>query len=334
MNKNLEKLSNDLQKKIKIEKMPTFKQPMLATLTKDYFSNKDWIFERKFDGIRCLIFKNKNKVILKSRNNKLLDKSFPEILEAAKKLAVDQIILDGEVVAFKGKVTSFEKLQSRSGVGSKEKALATGTTIYIYVFDVLYLDNYSLVNLPLENRKSILKYCIKFKDPLRYTIHKNAKGKEFFKEACKKGWEGLIAKKRDSKYVPVRSKNWLKFKCVANQELVIGGYTKPQKSRIGFGALLMGYYKNDVFHYAGKVGTRFSDSFLKEFSKKLKKTTIKKNPFSSKEMEDEDVNFVKPHYVAEIGFEEWTRDNKLRQARFLGLRYDKAAKKVVKEEAK
>ncbi len=334
MNKYLEKLSAVLKKKIKKKKMPAFEEPMLATLTKEYFNNKDWIFERKFDGIRCLIFKNKGKTVLKSRNNKRLDNSFPEIAAAAKKLKVDQIILDGEVVAFKGKVTSFEKLQSRSGVASKEKALATGTTIYIYIFDILYLDNYSLLDLPLEKRKSILKHCIKFKDPLRYTIHKNTQGKDFFKIACKKGWEGLIAKKRDSKYVHMRSRNWLKFKCVANQELVIGGYTEPQGARIGFGALLMGYYENGKFHYAGKVGTGFSDSFLKELSKKLKKITIKKNPFSSKEMEGKDVNFVKPHYVAEVGFEEWTRDNKLRQARFLGLRYDKSARKVVREKAK
>ena len=177
--------------------------------------------------------------------------------------------------------------------------------------------------------------------------------------------EGIIAKKRDSKYVHVRSPNWLKFKCVADQELVIGGYTEPQKSRVGFGALLLGYYqpsdfalpsalklrrtdrattdksprlrqasKNGKFMFAGKVGTGFNDKFLKDFSKKLKKIETKKNPFSSKEMEAEDVHFVKPKYVAEIGFEEWTKDNKLRHPRFQGLRYDKLAKSVVKETPK
>lgn len=331
MNTLLKKLTPNLAKKLVKKSMPTFEKPMLATLTKDYFSDKDWIFERKFDGERCFIFKNHNKVFLKSRNNKSLDASYPEIVTAAKKLKVDQIILDGEVVAFKGKVTSFQRLQPRLGLKNAKKALATNVHIYIYIFDILYLDGYELLKLPLEKRKSILKACIQFKDPLRYTIHTNTKGKEFFKKACKKDWEGLIAKERHSTYVHVRSKNWLKFKCVANQELVVAGYTDPEKSRIGFGSLLLGYYKNGKLIFAGKVGTGFSDSFLKEFSTQLKKIEIKKNPFHSSEMVSKEVHFVKPHFVAEIGFEEWTKDSKLRQPRFLGLRYDKDPKDVVKE---
>lgn len=331
MNYLLEKLPEKLKKDLAKKKMPHFEQPMLATLTKDYFSSEDWIYERKFDGERCLIFKDKNKVFLKTRNDKFLDASYPEILNAAKKFKVDQIILDGEVVAFHGKNTSFQKLQPRLGLKSSEKALATGIKVYIYVFDILYLDGYDLTHLPLENRKNILKNSIKFADPIRYTIHRNKDGLKYFKIACKSNWEGLIAKNRYGKYVHKRSKNWLKFKCVANQELVIGGFTKPQNSRIGFGALLLGYFKGKKFVYAGKVGTGFDDKFLTDFSEKLKKIEIKKNPFSTKEMESSNVHFVTPKYVAEIGFEEWTRDNKLRHPRFLGLRLDKSAKEVVKE---
>lgn len=334
MNALLEALPKELQKKLKKKKFPTFEQPMLATLTKDYFSDKNWIFERKFDGARCFIYKNKDTVVLKSRNDKKADASYPEIVAAAKKLNVDQIILDGEVVAFDGKVTSFEKLQPRLGLTSAEKARATGVKIYIYVFDILYLDGYELLKLPLEHRKYILKHCISFKDPIRYTIHKNTKGLEYFKQVCPKGWEGLLAKNRHSMYEHRRSKNWLKFKCVANQELVIAGYTEPQKSRVGFGSLLLGYYKDGKLHYAGKVGTGFSDTFLQEFYKKLQKIEIKKNPFTTKSMQANDVHFVQPKYVAEIGFEEWTKDNKLRQPRFQGLRYDKDPKTVVKETPK
>ncbi len=331
MNKWLEKLPDELKKKLVKKKMPSFEKPMLATLTKDYFSDKDWIFERKFDGERCFIYKNDKKVFLKSRNDKSLDASYPELITAAKNFKVKQIILDGEVVTFKGKVTNFAKLQPRLGLTNPKKALASGVKIYIYVFDILYLDGYELLKLPLENRKTILKHCIKFEDPIRYTIHKNEAGLPAFKEACKKHWEGLVAKNRYAPYVHKRSPNWLKFKCVKDQELVIGGYTEPQRSRVGFGSLLLGYYKNGKLHYAGKVGTGFNDKFLKEFSKKLEKIETKKNPFTSKEMEAKDVHFVKPKYVAAIGFENWTKDNKLRQPRFQGLRYDKDPKDVVQE---
>ena len=332
MNKELEKLSVKLKSKIFKTKIPTFEKPILATLTTDYFSNKNWIYERKLDGVRCLIIKDKEKVIVKSRNNLVLNDSYPEIVTAAKKLAVEQIILDGEIVTFANKNTSFEKLQPRIGVKNPSKELIKKIKIYVYVFDILYLDGYDITQLPLIKRKSILKQSVKFTGTLKYVTHKNTEGLQFLKEACKKGWEGLIAKKRDSVYIHERSKYWLKFKCIAEQELIVCGYTKPQNSRIGFGALLVGYYQDNKLIYAGKVGTGYSDKFLEEFSKKLEKIKISKNPFYDKRsIEDKDAQFVKPVFVAEIGFQEWTRDNKLRHPRFLGLRDDKSAKEVVKE---
>lgn len=334
MNKLLEKLPENLQSLLIKKPMPTFEQPMLATLTKHHFSDKNWIYERKFDGERCLIIKNGSKVFLKSRNDKSLSESYPEIYDAAKKFKADQIILDGEVVAFAGNNTSFSKLQSRLGLSSREKALATGVAVYIYLFDILYFDGFDLTHLPLITRKTILKHALSFKDPIRFTIHKNEKGEEYFKQVCKKRWEGLIAKRRDSSYQHKRSLDWLKFKCVANQELVIGGYTEPQRSRIGFGALLVGYYRDGKLIFAGKVGTGFNDQFLTEFLKKLQKIEVKKNPFHSGLKKTQSIHFVKPILVAEIGFEEWTKDNKLRQPRFQGMRYDKKAKDVVQEKPK
>ncbi len=311
--------------------MPSFEQPMLATLTTRYFSDKDWIFERKFDGARCLIFKDKNTIFLKSRNNKILNNAYPELVTATKKLKVNQVILDGEIVAFHNKITSFEKLQARFGITSTHKALQTNVKIYIYIFDILYLDGYDLTLLPLEYRKSILKNYINFNGPIRYTVHKSNFGKQFFKKACQQHWEGLIAKKRDGIYVHSRSPLWLKFKCIQEQEMVIGGYTLPENSRIGFGSLLLGYYKNNKLMYAGKVGTGFSDEFLKTFIAKLKKITSNKNYFSSNSMEDDKTIFVKPKYVAQIGFSNWTKHNILRQPRFKGLRDDKNAREVIKE---
>jgi DNA ligase D-like protein (predicted ligase) len=333
MNNYLAKLSTELKKKLVKKKIPAFEQPMLATLTKEYFSDKEWIFERKFDGVRCLIFKNNTKVTLKSRNNKILNAQYPEIVDAVRKLPVDQIILDGEVVSFEGKETSFSKLQARSGLKDAQKARDTGVPIVIYVFDMLYIDGYDITHLPLIKRKWILESCIHFEDPLRYTIHINTKGQEEFKKACKKGWEGVIAKRRDGLYIHKRSPDWLKFKCVADQELVVGGYTEPQGSRTGFGALLVGYYKKGKFIYAGKVGTGFSREFLASFIQKLKKIEISKNPFTVLRESIEGVHFVKPQIVVEIGFEEWTHDNKLRQPRFQGIRFDKKAKDVVQEKA-
>ena len=332
MNALLENLPPQLKKHLQKKTIPTFEKPMLATLTKNHFSDPEWLYEKKLDGVRCLIIKNNNKVFLKSRNDKNLNHSYPEIVAATKKLKINQIIVDGEITALDNGISSFEKLQPRIGVKNPSAPLIKTVKIYIYIFDILYLDGYDITKLPLIKRKSILKQAIHFADPLRYVMHKNKEGVSFFKEACKKGWEGIMAKKRMSAYVHIRSQTWLKFKCIKQQELVIAGYTEPQGSRIGFGALLVGYYKNNALHYAGKVGTGYTDEFLAILSKKLKKLEIVKNPFSNKQaIKDINVHFVNPKLVAEIGFEEWTKDSKLRQPRFLGLREDKNPKEVRKE---
>lgn len=334
MNPILQKLPKELRAQLRKTKMPSFEQPMLATLTKHYFSDEDWIYERKFDGARCLLFKDATKLYLKSRNNKKIDSTYPELITALQQQKADQIILDSEVISFKGKVSSFEQLQLRLGVQNPSPALMKKVKIYSYVFDILYLDGYDLTHLPLLTRKKILKQAVKFKDPLRYVEHEETEGLKFFKSACKKDWEGLIAKEKYGTYVHKRSRSWLKFKCIQEQELVIGGYTAPQRSRIGFGALLVGYYKGSKFMYAGKVGTGYSDEFLQKFIKQLKKITIVKNPFTNQAKIPKHAYFVKPYYVGEFRFEEWTKDNLLRQPRFLGLRADKKARDVVQELAK
>lgn len=308
----------------KISKQPTFIYPELATLTDKYFSNKDWIFEEKFDGIRCLVVKNKKGVTLYSRNKNILNSTYPQLVQEFKKQKAKNFILDGEIVAFEKGKTSFSKLQQ-----VKRKDIK----VYIYVFDLLFFEKYDLRNQKLIDRKKLLKANFKFSKTFRYTEHINEKGVEFHKKACKEGLEGIIAKYKYSKYLSKRTKDWLKFKCSTGQELVIAGYSDPEGSRLGFGSLLLGYFENSEFKFAGKVGTGYDFSFLKSFSKKLKEIETKKSPFSKK-IPLKNIHFVKLKYVAQIGFTEWTTDNKLRHPRFLGLRMDKAPKDVIKEKAK
>lgn len=313
--------------------IPAFTQPMLAYLTHHYFSDQDWIFERKFDGERCLAFIKKHKVTLKSRNDKILNGTYPELVEAFEKQKLPDMIVDGEIVAFEGKQTSFAKLQARFGITDPQKAEKTGIKVFLYLFDILYYDGYDLTHLPLIVRKNLLKKVILFKNSIRYTIHRNTEGILAHKRACKLGWEGVIAKRRTSIYLHKRSQDWLKFKCINEQELVIGGYTEPQGARIGFGALLLGYYKNNKFYYAGKVGTGFNETILADLYKKMHAKETDKNPFVNFDDSLRGVHWIRPTIVCQVGFTEWTTDNKLRHPRYLGLRLDKSAKEVRQEKA-
>jgi len=324
----LQLLSSHEKKLLHKKAMPAFIKPMLATLTDDRFSDKDWVFERKLDGERCLLFKKGKKITLKSRNDKILNASYPEII-AATNMNMPDCILDGEIVAFDKKVTSFSLLSERFGT---TRVLGSKIAVYYYVFDVLYCDGYLLTHLPLTTRKRILKQLIPFNKVIRYVTHKNEKGELYFKQACKDKWEGLIAKKKDSTYVSKRSSNWLKFKCSNEQEFVIGGYTAPGGSRLNFGALLLGYYEKGKLHYAGKVGTGFDEEILRDLGKKFKKLETKKNPFVNFDISTKDVHWVKPVLVCEVQFTEWTVTNKLRHPSYLGLRRDKKAREVKKEQ--
>ncbi len=329
----LENLDSEVQKQLQKSPFPEWIDPMLATLTKDYFSDPDWIYERKLDGERCLAYKNGKQIRLLSRNQQTLNKQYPELVDALSAQDTSQFVVDGEVVAFKGNVTSFSRLQKRMHVDDPQEASNTGVAVYYYIFDIPYLDGYDLSDVEQRVRKKILKAALSFADPLRYVTHRNRIGKEYFRQACQKGWEGVIAKKADARYVHSRSSHWLKFKCVNRQEFVIGGYTDPEGSRIGFGALLLGYYQGDELAYAGKVGTGFDEDTLKRLGKRLSSLEKDSPPFSSQaDLPHQAIHWVKPQLVAQIGFEEWTASGKLRQPRYQGLRQDKDPKEVVKEE--
>jgi DNA ligase D-like protein (predicted ligase) len=295
---------------------------LLATLTRDRFSDPDWIFEPKLDGIRCLAFRKNKRVDLFSRNHLRLNERYPELTGPLLKQRAQNFIVDGEVVAMEGEVSRFSALQRR---------MLNRVPVFYYIFDVLYLDGRDLTQLPLSERKRILEDTFSFRDPLRFTGHRAAEGEKFYREACRKGWEGIIAKRAGSIYVHRRSGDWLKFKCENQQEFVIVGYTDPSGQRTGIGALLVGVYKKGKLFYAGKVGTGFDNATLKSLESKLSAIEQPKTACTSNSLPKTGVHWVKPRLLAQVAFTEWTNAGKLRHPRFLGLRTDKKPSEVVRE---
>ncbi len=296
---------------------------MKAVLTDERFSHPGWIFERKLDGIRCIAIRQGDEVRLLSRNDLSLDQCYPELAETLSGERCKSFAVDGEVVAFDGAQTSFSLLSQR---GQRR------VRVFLYAFDLLWLDGHDVRRLPLRSRKRLLREALDFRGDLRLTPHRNERGEELFAEACAKGWEGLIAKRADSPYSGSRSKDWLKFKCDRSQELVIGGYTAPKGSREDLGALLTGYYDGGQLRYAGKVGTGFDGATLKDLAARMRPLRRSDPPFADAgEIKDRTATWVDPELVAQIGFAEWTRHGRLRHPRFLGLRFDKPAAKVVRE---
>jgi bifunctional non-homologous end joining protein LigD len=295
---------------------------MKAVLTDERFSDPAWVFERKLDGIRCLATKATGREVrLRSRNHLSLNGRFPEVAGALERDRAVDFVLDGEVVAFDGAQTSFARLQQRGG---------RSTAVFFYAFDLLHLAGCDTTALPLRARKSLLRRTLAFHGPVRYTPHRNRDGEALYREACHKGWEGLIAKRADARYTHGRSRDWLKLKCGAEQELVIGGYTAPRGSRTELGALLLGYHEDGGLRYAGKVGTGFTRATLRDLAARLAPLRRNESPFAD-EPRERSATWVEPRLVAQVGFSEWTHDGRLRHPRFLGLREDKAAEEVVRE---
>jgi bifunctional non-homologous end joining protein LigD len=317
-------LPHEERRLLRKRRQPGWITPMLATLTEQRFSDPDWVFERKVDGVRGLAFRNGSRVRLLSRNQLDMGR-YPEVLEALSAQPTDDFVVDGEVVAFSGRQTSFARLQGR-GRGAR-------VPIYYYVFDLLHLDGYDLTRLPLRRRKALLRRTLTFRDPIRFLPHRRTHGERYHREACQKGWEGIIAKRASAPYTSGRSGDWLKMKCVADQELVIGGFTDPRGSRAGFGALLVGHYDDGDLAYAGKVGTGYNEVLLRDLRAELDRLRRDDPPFTrnTDNLPRKDVHWVEAKLVAQVGFTEWTRDGRLRHPRFLGLRRDKDPQEVIRE---
>ena len=286
---------------------------MAATLTQERFTGPDWIFERKLDGIRLLAFKRGKRVTLYSRNR--LEQHNPAIADAIAALPVKDAILDGEVTGVWGPPT----------LRDADK----GHRLAYHVFDLLWLNGRDLMDLPLVERRDLL-HALPLHHPLeRVPALDDA---EPWERARQEGWEGVIAKRRDSPYEHRRSPHWLKMKVEASQELVVGGFTDPQGSRRGLGALLVGYFQKDDFVFAGKVGTGFDHALLIDLRAKLDAIEIDKPPFTKAVgLPRIRAHWVRPKIVVQVAFSEWTVYGKLRHPRLLGVRIDKSAREVVRE---
>jgi len=281
---------------------PDWLEPMAATLTQERFTGPEWIFERKLDGIRLLAFKNRSSIRLLSRNR--LPQDFPAIRAAIAQLPAEQVILDGEVTW-------------------------AARTIAYHVFDVMWLRGRDVTALPLDQRRELLRDL-----PLQSPLERVASldDEKPWERACREGWEGVIAKRRDSAYEHRRSPHWLKMKCEASQEFVVGGFTDPQGARVGLGALLLGYYDRDDFAFAGKIGTGFDTKLLLQLRARLDSLEIPSSPFTrAKGLPRVRAHWVRPEVVVQVAFIEWTVHGKLRHPRLIGVRFDRNARQVVRE---
>ena len=298
-------------------RVPFRASPMLATLVSEPFHRPGWIYEEKYDGYRILAYKEGGRVTLLSRNGKNRTETFSEVAEAIAKLSDPALLLDGEVVAFDRKLVSrFQLLQQ-------------GEVPQVYaVFDCLYRKGKDLRGEPLPVRRAALEEAIGSSDRLFASRRLPGSGLKAFDLATRKGWEGLIAKNPDAPYVEGRSTQWLKVKVHQEEELVIGGYTPPAGSRSHFGALLMGAYRGRELRYVGKVGTGYTQKSLASLYKVFQPLVRPSTPFSNPPREKGAV-WLAPKLVAQVNFQEWTADGKLRQPVFLGLRDDKKAEECI-----
>ncbi len=302
---------------------PTHARLMKAVLSREAFSDPDWLFERKLDGIRCLAIRDGAALRMLSRNDLDLAARYPEVRDALAEQSRQRFAVDGEVVAFERGQTSFARLMQR---GHRMVA------VFLYVFDLLWVDGFDVRALPLRSRKRLLRDTLSTGGRLRLSTHRNGAGEAMFDHACRQGWEGVVAKRADGPYRETRSRDWLKFKCEAGQELVIGGFTAPRGSRTELGALLLGYHRDGQLRYAGKVGTGFDRETLADLGQRLRALRRETSPFAAPDViREPGITWVTPQLVAEVAFTEWTSAGRLRHPRYLGLREDKAADQVVRE---
>ncbi len=309
--------------------LPDFKAPQLATLVSEPPKGDEWFHELKFDGYRLVCHLSRGRARFWTRNGKDWTETFPNLAAALQSFPAINAVLDGEVVVLdKEGRSSFQMLQ---------QAMGKGGAFVFWMFDLVYLDGYSLTRTPLRERKAMLEQLLssaKSEGALRFSDHVEGNGAQFLKQACAYGLEGIVSKLADSPYESTRNRNWQKVKCLKRQEFVIAGYTPSKKDFPGFGSLVLGVYDKGTLVYTGRVGTGFSIKLRLELQKKLDRISQPTLPFKVKPKDPglRVTRWAKPQLVAEVEFTEWTADGVIRHPSFKGLREDKKATEVVREE--
>jgi len=312
--------------------MPEQISVALAQLSEKPFSDPSWLFEIKWDGERALSFLRDGHVELRARSGRNITSEYPELKEIIKQLNARQAIVDGEIVVLdKDGRSDFMRIQSRFGVSNPPLSLQQKSPVTYYAFDLLYCDGYDLRGVALEKRKTLLRELLRTSDTVRYSDHVVEKGSELFEVAKERRLEGIIAKRRDSRYVAKRSPLWLKFKIIHDLDVVIGGWTAPRNTREHFGALLMGLYDGNKLKYVGSVGTGFDREMLQRARKMLLKLASSDCPFDTRPKVKEAMRWIKPELVARVKYGQWTTDLKLRQPVFLGFQEDRDPKECTIE---
>jgi bifunctional non-homologous end joining protein LigD len=307
--------------------MPQAIQPMLATLVDKPFSDPSWIFENKWDGVRALCFIENGRTRFISRTGKEMGNRYPELAGINKSIHASSVILDGEIVVLNERgQPSFQLLQSRVALDSQAdiQRRSQEQRLVYYIFDLLYFDGFNLTSSPLAERKKLLEAIVEANDHVQISEHTIGKGEELFERARARQQEGIIAKDASSPYIQGRSGRWLKLKTTLQQEVVIGGYTKPRNTREHFGALVVGLYRDGKLVSVGHVGSGFDRELLKQLRDQMQPFKTRKSPFAVEPGTNEPVQWIKPALVCQVKFAEWTRDRQMRQPIFLRLRDDKS----------
>jgi bifunctional non-homologous end joining protein LigD len=295
----------------------------LASLSDKPFSNPDWLFEVKWDGVRGLAYVSDGEVSVRSRTGREIAAEYPEVRDLANQLDASEAVVDGEIVALdESGRSNFQKLQNRSGVRNPSRTLLEKIPATYYAFDLLYCDGYDLRKTPLEQRKELLRTILRPNSRIRYSEHEVEKGKELYQAARQQGLEGIIGKKRDSAYAGQRTSLWLKFKIVDELDAVVCGWTAPRRSREFFGALVLGLYNGPELEFIGSVGTGFDHDAQRKIYDQLKKRRQTDSPFSEVPKLKEAIEWVEPRLVARVKYGNWTDGNRLRAPVFLSLRDD------------
>ena len=307
--------------------MPAQISLTLAQLQTKAFSGAEWLFEIKWDGERALGILRPGDFELRARSGRNITAEYPELKEIGRQFNAREAILDGEIVVLDGHGRSdFRRIQPRFGVLNPPPALQQKHPVTYYAFDLLYCDGYDLRRVALEGRKALLHKLLRTSDKIRYSDHVIENGVELFAMAREQELEGIIAKRRDSRYAGKRTSDWVKLKIVHDLDVVIGGWTAPRKTRDHFGALLMGLYQGSDLKFIGSVGTGFDQELLAKTAETLRKLAAAVCPFSTVPQLKETAHWVTPELVARVKYGQWTNDKKLRQPVFLGFQEDRQAR--------